>query len=247
MTTDDVTRIEALERTVGYAFPDRPLALTALTHKSWVNENRDAGCQDNERLEFLGDAVLDLAVSVRLMEALPRAREGELSRLRASLVSTEALAVVSERLGLGELLRLGRGEELTGGRRKPSLLANSVESVVGAIYLADGYEAVLAFVDRHVLSGMDFEQPANRDYKTRLQELSQARLGAVPRYRVVDESGPDHEKVFTVRVTAGETVEGRGRGRNKKEAEQAAALEALRVLEAQEAPSAPEPPEGGEA
>ena len=232
MTPEQIQRVELLETRVGYAFPDRSLALTALTHKSWVNENRDAGSEDNERLEFLGDAVVDLAVSWRLMERLPEAREGEMSRIRASLVSTDALAPVARELGLGDLLRLGKGEESTGGRAKQSLLANTVEAVVGAVYLADGLGPVMDFVDRFLLSRLDLSAPLGsvRDYKTRLQEQAQSHLSAVPRYKVVGETGPDHAKVFEIAVVIGGKPYGRGAGRSKKEAEQAAAREALAAL-----------------
>lgn len=256
----DRRRVEELERRLGIRLGDPETALAALTHKSYVNEHRAEGRTDNERLEFLGDAVIDLAVSHRLMERCPSAREGELSKLRAAMVHEEGLATVARTLDLGSLLLLGRGEELTGGREKPSLLADALEAVIGAIYLSGGLERVLELVDRF------FAEPLERaaagtigsDYKTRLQELAQARLGAQPRYRIVAESGPDHSKTFTVELElAGETY-GAGEGRSKKDAEQNAAREALKKLQAQvgqaaepQAETSPEgdgtrpPPRGG--
>jgi ribonuclease-3 len=243
--------VAALEARIGLSLPDRAVALASLTHKSYVNEHRDEeGLRDNERLEFLGDAVIDLAVSHRLMERFPGAREGELSKMRAAVVDEQGLAEMARGLALGGLLRLGRGEELTGGRQKSSLLADAMEAVVAAVYLAGGLEAVLALVDRFL--GEAFERASagtlDRDYKTQLQELAQSRLRATPRYRVIAEHGPDHSKTFEVETDLRGEVVGRGAGRSKKDAEQAAAklaLDALgRKLQADEVspPAAPEPP-----
>jgi ribonuclease-3 len=211
---------------------DRATALSALTHKSWVNEHRAEGCADNERLEFLGDAVIDLAVSHRLMERFPSAREGELSKMRAAVVDEQGLAALAGALDLGPLLRLGRGEELSGGRRKASLLADAMEAVIAAVYLEHGLAAVLELVDR--LLGEAFARAAagtlDRDWKTQLQEQVQNRLRATPRYRVVAEFGPDHEKVFEVELEIRGQAVGRGTGRSKKDAEQAAARRGLEAL-----------------
>lgn len=248
--------VEALQARLGVVFPDRALALAALTHKSYVNEHRDGGLRDNERLEFLGDAVIDLAVSHRLMERFPEAREGDLSKMRAAVVDEQGLADMARALDLGALLRLGRGEELTGGRSKSSLLADAMEAVVAVVYLAVGLEGVLSVVDRFL--GEAFERASrgtlDRDYKTQLQELAQSRVRAAPRYRVVAEHGPDHSKIFEVETDLLGEVVGRGTGRSKKDAEQAAAklaLEALARSIAQEilpgafaaAPSEEQPPE----
>jgi ribonuclease-3 len=237
------------------ALPDRAVALAAVTHKSYANEHRDEEVLDNERLEFLGDAVIDLAVSQRLMERFPDAREGELSKMRASVVDEQGLADMARALDLGALLRLGRGEELTGGRRKASLLADAMEAVVAAVYLAAGLRPVLSLVDRFL--GEAFarasEGTLDRDFKTQLQELAQSRQRASPRYRVVAEVGPDHEKTFEVEVDLRGEVLGRGSGRSKKDAEQAAARVALEAVarrgeppaagvEAEVAPAAPEAP-----
>jgi ribonuclease-3 len=224
-----VDPVEALESALGMPLPDRDLALSAVTHKSYANEHREEAARDNERLEFLGDAVIDLAVSHRLMELFPGAREGDLSKMRASVVDEQGLAGMARALDLGSLLRLGRGEELTGGRRKASLLADAMEAVVAAVYLAAGLGPVLALVDRFL--GDAFarasEGTLDRDFKTQLQEVAQSRLRSSPRYRVVAEVGPDHEKTFEVEVDLRGEVLGRGAGRSKKDAEQAAARAAL--------------------
>ncbi|HSD22346.1 MAG TPA: ribonuclease III [Anaeromyxobacter sp.] len=226
--------VAALEARLGLVLGDRATALVALTHKSYVNEHRDeAGLADNERLEFLGDAVIDLAVSHRLMERFPGAREGDLSKMRAAVVDEQGLSEMARALDLGSLLRLGRGEELTGGRRKASLLADAMEAVVAALYLGSGGLApVLCLIDRFL--GDAFARASagtlDRDFKTQLQELSQSRLRATPRYRVVAEQGPDHSKTFEVETELRGEVVGRGAGRSKKDAEQAAAKIALELL-----------------
>jgi ribonuclease-3 len=231
-TPRSVDPVEALESMLGVGLPDRAVALAAVTHKSYANEHRDEAVLDNERLEFLGDAVIDLAVSQRLMERFPDAREGDLSKMRASVVDEQGLADMARALDLGALLRLGRGEELTGGRRKSSLLADAMEAVVAAVYLAAGLGPVLALVDRFL--GEAFARASqgtlDRDFKTQLQELSQSRQRASPRYRVISEIGPDHEKTFEVEVDLRGEVLGRGSGRSKKDAEQAAARVALEAV-----------------
>jgi len=235
------TLVDQLASQLELPIVDRALWLTALTHKSYVNEHREEGLQDNERLEFLGDAVIDLAVSHRLMERFPGANEGQLSKLRASLVDEEALSQVALALGLGPLLRLGRGEEQTGGRSKPSLLADALEAVVAVLYLEGGLPRVLEFVDRWFREALEQvgSSVANRDYKTRLQEIAQGRLGAGPKYRVIEERGPDHAKTFVVELQVGDEVLGRGEGRSKKEAEQLAARQALEGIEGASAEKVP--------
>jgi len=225
-------RLAALESRLLLSFADKDIAIAALTHKSYCNEHKDEPCVDNERLEFLGDAVVDLAIGHRLMERFPRAAEGELSKLRALIVNEDGLARVARGLGLGELLLLGRGEELTGGRDKPSVLADALEAVIGAIYLGNGMPATMAFIDRFFGEALDgvAQGRQGQDYKSMLQEDAQSRLRASPRYRVVSESGPDHEKVFEVEVSIGADVYARSTGRSKKEAEQAAARETLSML-----------------
>ncbi len=224
--------VAALEERVGVPIPDRGSAAAALTHKSYVNEHRGEGSADNERLEFLGDAVIDLAVSHRLMERFPEAREGELSKIRAAVVDEAGLAAMARSLDLGSLLRLGRGEELTGGRQKASLLADAMEAVIGAVYLGGGMGPVLEVVDRFL--GEAFARAAagtlDRDFKTQLQELAQSRRRGTPRYRVVAEHGPDHSKTFEVELDIKGEILSRGMGRSKKDAEQAAAKFALEEL-----------------
>jgi ribonuclease-3 len=236
--------VAALSARLGVPLADPGTALVALTHKSYVNEHRDEeGLADNERLEFLGDAVIDLAVSQRLMERFPTAREGELSKMRAAVVDEQGLSEMARALDLGALLRLGRGEELTGGRQKASLLADAMEAVIAAVYVGSGLAAVLAIVDRFL--GEAFARAAagtlDRDYKTQLQELAQSRLRATPRYRVVAEHGPDHSKTFEVETDLRGEVVGRGAGRSKKDAEQAAAKRALDALARRAAAAPPEP------
>jgi ribonuclease-3 len=225
-------RVAELGRRLGEPIRDPQLALTALTHKSYANEAREPGTCDNERLEFLGDAVVDLAVSHRLMERFPDLREGDLSKARAALVNEEGLAQVARELGLGELLLLGRGEELTRGREKPSMLANVLEALIGALYLEGGMETVLRFVDRAFagpLSRLALGE-LDQDFKTQLQQLAQGVLRAPARYRVVAQDGPDHERMYTVELSIGNRVYGQGTGHSKKDAEQAAARQALPLL-----------------
>jgi ribonuclease III len=240
-----VDPVQALSSRLGLPLVDPVTALAALTHKSYVNEHRDEeGLCDNERLEFLGDAVIDLAVSHRLMERFPTAREGELSKMRAAVVDEQGLSEMARALELGALLRLGRGEELTGGRQKSSLLADAMEAVIAAVYLGSGFALVLAIVDRFL--GDAFARAAagtlDRDYKTQLQELAQSRMRATPRYRVVAEHGPDHSKTFEVETDLRGEVVGRGAGRSKKDAEQAAAKLALDALALRFGPIVAPPP-----
>jgi ribonuclease-3 len=220
-------RLPEFQKRISHSFRDPALLERALTHKSYANENRVPS--HNERMEFLGDSVLNLIVSEHLMKTCPDSTEGDLSRLRAAIVSEPALARVARAIGMGEYILLGRGEEQTGGRDKNSLLANSLEALIASIYLDAGKDAADEFVKRFFeeiirhtcASGGSF------DYKTRLQELCQERIRQLPEYRVVSESGPDHQKQFTVEVWIKEDICGRGTGRSKKEAEQRAAKEAL--------------------
>ncbi len=244
----DRERIQALERCTGVSFGEDGLALAleALTHKSHANEtSTGAGTPppDNERLEFLGDAVIDLAISQRLMERFPLASEGELSRLRASVVNEGALATVARALCLGELLLLGRGEERTGGREKVSVLANALEAVIGAIYVRHGMAGTLAFVDRSFAAALDGTARGmfDLDFKSRVQELSQAAYKVGPRYRIVAQEGPDHARVYTVELVLGDAALGQGTGPSKKEAEQAAARQALPAIESRIANGEPLP------
>jgi ribonuclease-3 len=219
-----------IQQRIAYQFSNIALLERALTHKSYANENRVP--YHNERMEFLGDAVLNLAVSEYLMRTCPDSTEGDLSRLRAAVVSEPALAAIAREIGLGSYILLGRGEEQTGGRDKDSLLANCLEALIASIYLDTGKEAAEAFVIRF-FGDMIKKTCTSRgilDNKTELQELCQERLKQLPEYKVVSETGPDHQKQFEVEVWIKGRLSGRGIGRSKKEAEQRAAKEALEKL-----------------
>jgi ribonuclease-3 len=217
----------ALETVLGYCFIDHELLAQALRHPSWCNEQGEPRPDDNERLEFLGDAVLDLVVSHRVMTRYPKAHEGDLSVTRQQLVSEAALSEVAGELGLGKWIMLGKGEEKSGGRAKPKILADMFEALIGAVYLDGGYPCAWEVVDRVLGSKIATVELKNfYDFKTRLQETAQARLKATPTYRVVQELGPDHDKRFVVAVTIGDEEWARAVGKSKKEAEQMAAAEA---------------------
>ncbi len=225
-----------IEAALGHAFRRPSLLEQALTHKSFLNERASAIVGHNERLEFLGDAVLSLVMTDHLIERFPALSEGALSKIKARLVSEVCLAEAAKRLGLGEFLRLGRGEELTQGRDKPSLLADALEAVTAAIYLDEGLEAARSFVLRvlgQALAALERQGPSpdGTDYKTQLQEYCQRRFEQLPLYRTTGESGPDHRKEFAVEVLLRGAVWGTGHGLTKKKAEQDAARQALRRLE----------------
>jgi ribonuclease-3 len=227
------TPLDEAQQAIGHTFRNVRLLDEALTHTSHVNELKDQSSKDNERLEFLGDAVLALIISEHVAAACPDLMEGALSKLRSHLVSEATLAAVARRLDLGKLLRLGRGEERTGGREKDSILADTVEAVLAAVYLDGGLEAARGFTLRAF--AQELGEAASRDaggglsgdYKTQLQEWCQQQHDCVPQYVTAKESGPDHQKTFDVQVLVQGRVLGRGTGRSKKEAEQAAAQEAL--------------------
>lgn len=223
---------ERLEAAIGHPFARASLLEAALTHRSYLNEHAGEGRDHNERLEFLGDAVLDLCVSALLMARFPGYTEGELTVTRASLVSEGSLAEIGGTLALGDWLFLGRGEESSGGRRKPSLLANALEAVIGAVFLDAGYAAAEGLVARLFSGAIEAVADRRTDWKTRVQERVQAQRKETPRYVVVAESGPDHDKRFRVALTLGGQPFAEGEGRTKKEAEQAAAQAALTMLEA---------------
>jgi len=221
-----------LEAVLGYTFRDRDVLAQALRHASWCNEQTEQ-VEDNERLEFLGDAVLDLVVGHRLMTRYPQLREGELSVTRAQVVSEAGLSEVAAQLGLGDWLMLGRGEEKSGGRTKPSLLADAFEAILAAVFVDGGFAAAEEMSTRLLAQRIETVQfKGFYDYKTRLQEFLQARKKATPTYRVVAEQGPDHDKRFVVTVSVGEVEWARAIGRSKKEAEQLAAAEAHMRIEA---------------
>lgn len=226
--------LKSLQARIGHEFSKRPLLLEALTHSSYARE-ASGRVRDNERMEFLGDAVLNLLVSIRLVETFPQYAEGSLSRARARLVSSEHLFKVATELGLGQHLRLGRGEKKTGGENKSALLADALEALVAALYRDGGIAAAQPFVERFVLPA-DLAGSADLllsvDYKSALQEYLQARHLRGAKYRVVGEQGPEHQKTFNVEVTAGSDWRASGSGASKKAAEQQAAMTLLGTLEA---------------
>lgn len=221
-----------LEEKLGYRFKNRALLENALQHSSYANEHRGAGMRSNERLEFLGDAVLGVVTADYLYKKHPDLPEGDLTRIRAALVCEESLHEVAQGLDLGRHLKLGRGEEQGGGRERPSILADATESVFAAVYLDGGMEAAAALIHRVLLDKEREEavEERRRDYKTALQELVQRTPGTAVTYQLVEESGPDHCRVFVMEAFVGGVSAGRGEGRSKKEAEQAAARAALKAL-----------------
>jgi ribonuclease-3 len=222
-----------IEARLGYRFASPDRLARALTHRSVYSDQGN-----NETLEFLGDAVIDLAVAQLLMQHFPAAQEGELSKLRAGLVNTGVLAAKARTVGLGAWLQLGKGEERSGGRDKESILAAAYEAVIGAMFLDGGYESVREVLAREFADALATDTLAGAgDFKTRLQELTQRRFRVSPAYRLVDEQGPDHAKRFVVELSIDGRVMGRGAGLSKKAAEQAAAMEALAQVEPAEPPS----------
>lgn len=233
MNRDGLERLAELENTLGYKFSDLTFLDCALTHRSFANENPDLLKQDNERLEFLGDAVLTLCITDMLMKKYPECAEGELSKIRSTIVNERPLARLARELRIGDYLLLGKGEELSGGRSKSSLLANALEAIIAAVYRDTGFESVFDFIARkfHPLLEAGAARVLYQDYKTSLQEIAQNRFKVIPRYSVIREFGPDHDKVFQIRVTIGEIVSTAALGRNKKEAEQRAARKALEAID----------------
>lgn len=218
-----------LEEKLGYHFRNRGLLEHAMTHSSYANEHRGAGLTSNERLEFLGDSVLGVVVADYLFQEHPDMPEGELTRTRAALVCEGSLHEVAKSLGLGRYLRLGRGEDAGGGRKRPSILADATEAMLAAVYLDGGMEAVRPII-RALILDKEQEKSADRDYKTALQELVQRKPGASVFYRLVRETGPDHCRSFEMEASVDGKVIGTGAGRTKKEAEQMAAKAALEKL-----------------
>jgi ribonuclease III len=226
--------LPALEEELEYSFRDKDLLLEAITHRSLLNELAEGGRKDNERLEFLGDSILGMIISEWIMQSFPEEKEGELTRLRSSLVKEKRLAEVASGLGLGSYLHLGKGEERMGGRQKPSVLADAFESMVGAIYLDGGLSAAQRFVQgrfRPFLESMQRNRFMLADPKTRLQELLLALFRTPPTYRVASEEGPDHQKTFCVDLAIHDLLLACGKGKSKKEAEQDAAEQFLKKME----------------
>lgn len=234
--SDIDTSFKAFQKKAGVSFNDQALLKTAFTHRSYLNEARAAKKEavlgagaHNERLEFLGDAVIELIVTDRLFRKFPHATEGDLTGYRAALVNAQILGGIAESLGMNECLLLSRGEAKDTGRARATILANTFEAVIGALYLDQGYEAASAFVEQHVLSHVDevVTRGLWRDAKSAFQEFAQAKYGITPTYKTVKSEGPDHARVFTVSVSVGDIMVAEGSGKSKQEAEQAAAQRAL--------------------
>ena len=222
-------KLKKLQQVLGVTFTDVGYLLSAVTHRSFLNENRDATQAHNERLEFLGDAVLELAVTDFLFTKYADKQEGELTAIRAALVNTNTLSLIATTLGINEYLLLSKGEAKDIGRARQYILANTFESIVGAMYLDQGYTVARDFVSRHVfpLTEQIVEKKLWQDPKSRFQERAQEVTGITPSYQTLKEQGPDHDRTFTVGVFLGDQYIAQGEGRAKQEAEQKAAENAL--------------------
>lgn len=222
--------IKDLEAAIGYRFQNIQLLQNALTHSSYANERWHNSLLSNERLEFLGDSVLGMLVAEYLYHNFPNRPEGELTRMRADMVCEQTLAAAANRIGLGSHLLLGHGEEQGGGRKRNSILADAMESVIAACFLDGGMEAALKVVQQFILVEVPVNKLHNADYKTKLQELVQQKKNQILSYKLVGQSGPDHDKQFDVEVSLNEQVVGSGSGSSKKRAEQMAARSAIEKL-----------------
>ncbi len=224
--------LNALEKKLDYSFKNTGWLRQALTHRSYSHENRDPGLEDNERMEFLGDAVIDLIIRHLLMETFPDGDEGELSKTRSGIVNEATLAKIARSIQLGDYLLLGKGEEQSGGRDKSSILADAYEALIAAIYLDSGFGQAFEVIRRHFASVL--RDAANsdflEDYKTKLQEYSQERFKSIPAYILEREVGPDHDKTFFVNLLLNGKIISYGKGKSKKQAEQSAARSALNML-----------------
>ncbi|MEE9498124.1 MAG: ribonuclease III [Nitrospinaceae bacterium] len=229
LSTERTQELACLQKQIGYTFRDISLLNKALTHKSYVNENSQP-LKDNERFEFLGDSVLDLIVSGYMIKAFPNFSEGTLSKIRAAVVNESCLTELARQIDLGKYLLLGKGEESSGGREKNSLLANAYEALAGAVYFDSDLETALNIylpvLEKEIAKYA--ETARFRDHKSELQEYTQTHFNGIPNYKIVNEKGPAHAKEFEVVVLVQEIIRGRGNGKSKKEAEQAAALSALK-------------------
>lgn len=224
--------IRPLEKNLHISFSNRSLLERALTHSSYLNENPDSALEDNERLEFLGDAVLDFVVGAYLYNRFPEMKEGELTSLRAALVRSSTLADFARQLEINQYLKLGCGEEENGGRERTPLLCAAFEAVIGAIYLDKGFDAVQKLMEPMIAPKLaDIrEKSLHKDAKSEFQVWAQAKFNVTPHYEVIGESGPDHQKTFTVRVMVGQETWGEGSGTSKQAAAQAAARKALEQI-----------------
>ncbi len=231
MTIIDVNKFKKLSQKIGVEFTDLNTLIKAFTHRSFLNENRNSGLEHNERLEFLGDAVLELVVTDFLYKKYPKKPEGEMTALRSALVNAVTLSKVAEGLGLNDFLLLSKGEAKDKGRARQYILANVIEALIGAIYLDCGYDKARDFIDKnvHVLIDEVIENKKFIDSKSLFQEMSQEHMGVTPRYDLIKESGPDHNKIFTVGVFLGDIHIANGEGKSKQEAETQAAYKGLQV------------------
>jgi len=222
-----------LSSLIGVTFNDLSLLQTACTHRSYLNENKGSGLEHNERLEFLGDAVLELVVTAFLFKKYPQKAEGELTAFRSAIVNTVSLTKVAEHLKLGDYILLSRGEAKDKGRARSIIIANAVEAVIGAIYLDQGYDAAGGFIAEHILNVIDIDDIVAKktwiDAKSKFQEAAQDKAGVTPSYKTLSESGPDHDKTFTLGVFLGNVQVATGSGQSKQEAEQKAAEKALSI------------------
>lgn len=232
-TDEKKNNLKTLEKDLNYNFTDKNLLKMSLTHSSYANENKLGIINSNERLEFLGDAILNLMVSQYLYKKYPDYSEGELTKIRAKVVCESSLAYVAREIGVGNYLLLGKGEESTGGRKRESILADTIESIIGAVYMDSDFvitnETLLSKFEKNIVRAVANGELFS-DYKTELQERYQKQNSSKIEYRVFKEEGPEHDKVFFMNVFFGDKILGRGKGRNKKEAEQMAAREALLIL-----------------
>ena len=220
-----------LEEKLGLKFKNKDLLIQAFVHRSYLNENPDFNLDHNERMEFLGDAVLELIVSENLYKKYPEKPEGELTNWRAALVNAKMLALIAEEIGLNDFLLLSRGETKELGKARAYILANTIEALIGAIYLDSGYKQTQDFIERYLIKKLPniIENKLYKDAKSQFQEEAQDRAGITPVYSVIEESGPDHKKNFMVGVFLSEEMIAKGQGFSKQEAEEAAAKEALKV------------------
>jgi ribonuclease III len=218
-----------LESKIKIKFKDKELLNTVFVHKSYLNEHKNEKIEDNERLEFLGDAVLELVTTEYLYNKFPNKQEGELTSWRAALVRGLHLANIAQYLELGAYLFLSRGEEKSGGREKGYILANTIEALIGAIYLDRGFKPAKEFISKFILTDLEeiLKRGLHKDAKSILQEISQDKKGVTPEYKVVSETGPDHDKIFVVEAFLGDKKVGKGEGKSKQNAEQNAAEDAL--------------------
>lgn len=223
--------MEDFEKVIGYTYKNKNLMMEALTHSSYSNEGKREHIHDNERMEFLGDSVLSLVVTEYLFTHYRHLPEGELTKLRASLVCEKSLFEMANKIDLGSYLRIGKGEEHTGGRSRPSIVSDAFEAVIASIYLDGGYEPAKKFILPFVPVNIDVKKTTTVfDYKTSLQEIIQKNKEEKIEYVLTDESGPDHNKEFTIEVHLNSNVIGKGKGKSKKQAEQLAAKEALELM-----------------